>query len=224
MGRPSKAARPYPGVAAPEGDQKDCNSPCYQVSFSCLLLRDNATRFLTPFFIVLKLVWTSSSQFLMWVEFCRNIRMCKKIHGVRNSMKGHIDRKKMVKLNQWLFGGKVLYHLNVNDISHSLHPINKYSWKFQFFKTVHLLSFFSWALLSALSVGVVALYNSRGWPVNTRTRKIFHLAILLVYTSGSGTGLAASLRLNCWIWVCWGPWASYIYIDCGVLSSCVWIC
>ena len=65
----------------------------------------------------------------------------------------------------------------------------------QFFKTVHLLSFFSWALLSALSVGVVALYNSRGWPVNTRTRKIFHLAILLVYTSG--TGHMSSLHLRC---------------------------
>ena len=101
-------------------------------AFQIYFQRDILSRFLTPFFIVLKLVWTSSSQFLMWVGFCRNIRMCKKIHGVRNSMKGHIDRKKTVKLNQWLFGGKVLYHLNVNDISHSLYPINKYSWKFQF--------------------------------------------------------------------------------------------
>jgi len=41
-----------------------------------------------------------------------------------------------------------------------------------------------WLGLIVLSVAVVALYNQRGWTVNTRTRKIFHLAIVLVYISG----------------------------------------
>jgi len=41
-----------------------------------------------------------------------------------------------------------------------------------------------WAFLVVLAVGVVALYNRQGWPVNTKTRKIFHLAVVLVYVSG----------------------------------------
>ncbi len=49
-----------------------------------------------------------------------------------------------------------------------------------------MLSFCSWALLACLSVAVVALYQARGWSVNTRTRKIFHLAVVLVYLSGRG--------------------------------------
>ena len=41
-----------------------------------------------------------------------------------------------------------------------------------------------WTVLVILSVGVVLVYNLRGWTVTTRTRKIFHLAIVLVYWSG----------------------------------------
>ena len=41
-----------------------------------------------------------------------------------------------------------------------------------------------WTLLVLLSVGVVILYNIRGWSVTTRTRKIFHVAIVCVYWSG----------------------------------------
>jgi hypothetical protein len=46
------------------------------------------------------------------------------------------------------------------------------------------LSFCSWALLACLSVAVVTVYQAKGWSVNTRTRKIFHLAVVLVYLSG----------------------------------------
>ena len=41
-----------------------------------------------------------------------------------------------------------------------------------------------WAGLVILSLALVALYNSQGWQVNTRTRKIFHAAIVMVYVSG----------------------------------------
>ena len=41
-----------------------------------------------------------------------------------------------------------------------------------------------WTVLVILSVGVVLVYNLRGWTVTTRTRKIFHVAIVLVYWSG----------------------------------------
>ena len=43
---------------------------------------------------------------------------------------------------------------------------------------------FTWSLLVLASVAVVGLYSSRGWEVTTGTRKLFHVAILLVYTSG----------------------------------------
>lgn len=42
----------------------------------------------------------------------------------------------------------------------------------------------SWAGLVAVSVGVVAVYNSNNWPVNTVTRKLFHVAVMLVYIPG----------------------------------------
>ena len=35
-----------------------------------------------------------------------------------------------------------------------------------------------------MSVAVVGVYNSKGWKVSTSTRKIFHLAIVMVYWSG----------------------------------------
>ena len=41
-----------------------------------------------------------------------------------------------------------------------------------------------WAGLVLLSLAVVALYNSRRWVVTTRTRKVFHVAIVMVYISG----------------------------------------
>jgi len=44
--------------------------------------------------------------------------------------------------------------------------------------------FVCWAVLVVMSVSMVGLYTSRGWPVTTRTRKIFHIAIVLVYWSG----------------------------------------
>jgi len=44
--------------------------------------------------------------------------------------------------------------------------------------------FVFWTMLVVLSVWVVGLYTSRGWSVTTRTRKIFHVAIVLVYWSG----------------------------------------
>lgn len=50
--------------------------------------------------------------------------------------------------------------------------------------TTPVLLIISWAVLVCISVGMVALYRARGWPVNTRTRKIFHLAVVLVYLSG----------------------------------------
>ena len=45
-----------------------------------------------------------------------------------------------------------------------------------------LLTF--WAGLVSASLGVVWLYNQRGWRVSSSTRKIFHAAILLVFLSG----------------------------------------
>ena len=47
---------------------------------------------------------------------------------------------------------------------------------------VTLLS--TWSLLVLASLAVVGLYSSRGWAVTTGTRKLFHVAILLVYVSG----------------------------------------
>ena len=41
-----------------------------------------------------------------------------------------------------------------------------------------------WAGLVLVSVAVVGLYHARGWQVTTSTRKIFHLAIVLVFLSG----------------------------------------
>jgi len=49
--------------------------------------------------------------------------------------------------------------------------------------TVILLLMF-WVFLVVLSVSVVALYIQQGWTVNTKTRKLFHLAVVLVYASG----------------------------------------
>ena len=49
--------------------------------------------------------------------------------------------------------------------------------------TVILLLLF-WVFLVVLSVCVVALYHQQGWIVNTKTRKLFHLAVVLVYVSG----------------------------------------
>jgi hypothetical protein len=49
--------------------------------------------------------------------------------------------------------------------------------------TVVLLMMF-WVFLVVLSVCVVALYHQQGWEVNTKTRKLFHLAVVLVYVSG----------------------------------------
>ena len=49
--------------------------------------------------------------------------------------------------------------------------------------TVVLLLMF-WVFLVVLSVCVVALYQQQGWVVNTKTRKLFHLAVVLVYASG----------------------------------------
>ena len=51
-------------------------------------------------------------------------------------------------------------------------------------RTIVMLLLFTWSLLVLASVAVVGLYSSRGWVVTTGTRKLFHVAILLVYTSG----------------------------------------
>ena len=51
-------------------------------------------------------------------------------------------------------------------------------------RTMVMLLLFTWSLLVLASVAVVGLYSSRGWVVTTGTRKLFHVAILLVYTSG----------------------------------------
>ena len=51
-------------------------------------------------------------------------------------------------------------------------------------RTVVIFLVFTWSLLVLSSVAVVALYTSRGWVVTTGTRKLFHVAIVLVYTSG----------------------------------------
>ena len=49
--------------------------------------------------------------------------------------------------------------------------------------TVMMLLMF-WTVLVIMSVAVVGVYNSKGWKVSTSTRKIFHLAIVMVYWSG----------------------------------------
>merc|ERR1719342_1810706 len=49
--------------------------------------------------------------------------------------------------------------------------------------TVMMLLMF-WTVLVIMSVAVVGVYNSKGWKVSTSTRKIFHLAIVMVYGSG----------------------------------------
>lgn len=41
-----------------------------------------------------------------------------------------------------------------------------------------------WAALSLGAISVVAVYNANAWPVGTKTRKIFHLAVILVYIPG----------------------------------------
>jgi len=41
-----------------------------------------------------------------------------------------------------------------------------------------------WSMLGLASLAVVPLYHWKNWKVTTRTRKIFHLAVLAVYTSG----------------------------------------
>jgi len=41
-----------------------------------------------------------------------------------------------------------------------------------------------WAGLVLVSLAVVALYNSRRWQVNTKTRKIFHVTTVMVFLSG----------------------------------------
>lgn len=41
-----------------------------------------------------------------------------------------------------------------------------------------------WSILGLLSLAVVPLYNWQKWKVTTSTRKLFHVAILGVYTSG----------------------------------------
>ena len=51
-------------------------------------------------------------------------------------------------------------------------------------RSMALLLVFTWSLLVLSSVAVVALYTSRGWVVTTGTRKLFHVAIVLVFTSG----------------------------------------
>ncbi|XP_023333333.1 dolichol kinase isoform X2 [Eurytemora carolleeae] len=42
----------------------------------------------------------------------------------------------------------------------------------------------SWIVLGVLSVCVVVVYKHKGWPVHSRTRKLFHLAVILVYVPG----------------------------------------
>ena len=37
-----------------------------------------------------------------------------------------------------------------------------------------------WAVLSVAAIAVVVVYNSHNWEVNTVTRKIFHMAVVLV--------------------------------------------
>ena len=65
----------------------------------------------------------------------------------------------------------------------------------------------TWAGLVGAAVWLVQLYTSRGWQVTTRTRKLFHLLVVTVYTSGllvyplllllaSWTALAAMLALE----------------------------
>ena len=41
-----------------------------------------------------------------------------------------------------------------------------------------------WSLLGLLSLAVVPIYHWQQWRVTTRTRKLFHVAVLAVYTSG----------------------------------------
>ena len=51
-------------------------------------------------------------------------------------------------------------------------------------RTMVMMLLFTWSLLVLASVAVVGLYTSRGWQVTTGTRKLFHVAIVLVYISG----------------------------------------
>ena len=41
-----------------------------------------------------------------------------------------------------------------------------------------------WSLLGLLSLAVIPIYHWQQWNVTTRTRKLFHVAVLAVYTSG----------------------------------------
>jgi len=41
-----------------------------------------------------------------------------------------------------------------------------------------------WSILGLLSLAVVPIYHWQQWNVTTRTRKLFHLAVLAVYTTG----------------------------------------
>lgn len=41
-----------------------------------------------------------------------------------------------------------------------------------------------WSILGLLSLAVVPIYHWQRWKVTTRTRKLFHVAVLAVYTSG----------------------------------------
>lgn len=68
-----------------------------------------------------------------------------------------------------------------------IHFVNDLQWLvdhlFESSTTVIMLLLF-WVFLVVLSVSVVVLYHKQGWPVNTKTRKLFHLAVVLVYVSG----------------------------------------
>jgi len=50
--------------------------------------------------------------------------------------------------------------------------------------TSNMLLLLFWASLVLCAVSVVIVYHHMCWPVNTKTRKLFHLAIILVYVSG----------------------------------------
>ena len=52
------------------------------------------------------------------------------------------------------------------------------------YKTTVLALLLFWMVLVILSVSVVVLYHKKGWVVNTRTRKLFHLSVVMVYVSG----------------------------------------
>jgi len=52
------------------------------------------------------------------------------------------------------------------------------------YRTAVLALLVFWMVMVCLSVAVVVLYHKKGWSVNTRTRKLFHLSVVLVYVSG----------------------------------------